>query len=219
MNVLDDNEKLHKMFCECLFSKTYIEQLNSYELEKIWVYADDYCKNLEPNFNKRINHLLETGQYLKPDEIESNVTELMNTISNKIWPKNDTSIILRNNQKTTYQWQSDKVDDDLTKLFNKMVGVCIAKNTTLEQFKAVFTAKPIDSIANKIEWLLANNLLAYFIDLLEQKKLIKKIINNDIWAIAKVCFTKSENLSQSKELYKNNTNGKPRNSKIIEQLF
>jgi hypothetical protein len=161
---------------------------------------------------------LETSQYLKPDEIESNVTELMNTISNKIWPKNDTSIILRNNQKTTYQWQSDKVDDDLTKLFNKMVGVCIAKNTNLEQFKAVFTAKPIHSINNKIEWIAANNLLAYFIDSLNGKYILH---SNELWATAKVCFTKSDNLINSRNQYEYNTknNSKPKNFQLIDELF
>lgn len=63
----------------------------------------------------------------------------------------------------TYKWQGN-VENELPALYNKMKGVFIDLNTTLEQFTAIFTAQPSESII-PLKWIDSNRLLAYFLDL------------------------------------------------------
>lgn len=122
-------------------------------------------------------------------------------------------------KKTTYQWQTNP-DEELPKLFNLMINKykLLASDTSKEQFKAVFTGQPVESI-NPMKWNPAKNLLAYFINSLYDKKKLYEIINPDKWDVAKDCFLDCKNLSQLSDLYKNNKTGLPKNSKIIDELL
>ena len=94
----------------------------------------------------------------------------------------------------------------------------IASDTTLDQFKAIFTGQAVDTII-PIEWLSKKNLLAYFIEKLYDKKKLLKYINTNIWSIASLCFVDAKNLSQIVDLYKNNKTGLPKDYHIIDELL
>lgn len=118
-------------------------------------------------------------------------------------------------KKISYNWQGNPAIE-VPMLYKKMLGSCIAMETTLQQFEAVFTGQ---EVTEPIEWLPASNLLAYFISTLVEKRKIRKDIDQGIWLIASKCFTKSKNLSQKADQYQNNSSGKPRNYQLIDQLF
>ena len=68
-------------------------------------------------------------------------------------------------KKTSYVWQSNP-DKELPELYRLMIidkYKLIAPETTYEQFKAIFTGQPIESI-EPIKWINTNRLLAYFLD-------------------------------------------------------
>jgi hypothetical protein len=67
-------------------------------------------------------------------------------------------------KKTSYVWQNNP-DTELPMLHSLMINKykLIASETTYEQFKAIFTGQPIDSI-EPIKWIDTNRLLAYFLD-------------------------------------------------------
>lgn len=122
-------------------------------------------------------------------------------------------------QKKTYQWQSNP-DKEIPELYSLMINQykLIASDTKPEQFKAIFTGQPIDSV-KPIKWLAKKNLLAYFID---HPIFINKLpLNTDYWAKAKYCFQGANSLVQSKNNYLNNKtlNGKPTNYIIIDELL
>lgn len=120
--------------------------------------------------------------------------------------------------KTSYKWQGNP--DELPKLHKLMIDKykLIGPETTLGQFKAVFTGQPIESI-NPIKWEMAKNLNAYFLEQLFDKKKLYKAHNPDIWDIAKYCFSDGTNFGQLVELYKNNKTGKPKNHNLIDDLL
>ena len=66
--------------------------------------------------------------------------------------------------KTTYKWPGN-AEKELPELYSLMMGKykLIAPETTYEQFRAIFTRQPIESI-NPIKWTESNRLLAYFLD-------------------------------------------------------
>lgn len=92
-------------------------------------------------------------------------------------------------KKTSYVWQSNP-DKELKELYSLMSDKykLIASETTLEQFKAVFTGQPIESI-NPIKWHQDNaSELLYF------NEAIKKKVNN-VWNIYQRladCFAKPD---------------------------
>jgi hypothetical protein len=67
-------------------------------------------------------------------------------------------------KKTSYVWQNEP-DKELPELYSLMINnyKLIAPETTIEQFKAIFTGQPIESI-NPIRWIGSNRLLAYFLE-------------------------------------------------------
>ena len=72
-------------------------------------------------------------------------------------------------KKTSYVWQNNP-DKELPELYTLMIDnyKLIASGTTLEQFKAIFTGQPIESV-NPIKWHQGNaSELLYFIDTLGQ---------------------------------------------------
>ena len=115
----------------------------------------------------------------------------------------------------SYKWQSNP-DKELPELYNKMKGVYVDADTTLEQFTAIFTGQPTKSIT-LVKWIGQKNLLPYFIEVSFKLKKLSGITNK--WATCKLCFNGVDNLSQSRDLYLNNKKGLPRNSHQIDELF
>jgi hypothetical protein len=92
-------------------------------------------------------------------------------------------------KKTSYVWQNNP-DKELPELYNQMVDnyKLIASETTFEQFKAVFTGQPIESI-NPIKWHQENaSELLYFNEAIRNKV-------NNVWNIYQrltACFVKPD---------------------------
>ena len=92
-------------------------------------------------------------------------------------------------KKTSYVWQSNQ-EKELPELFSLMIDKykLIAPETTYEQFKAVFTGQPIESI-NPIKWHQDNaSELLYFNEAIKNKV-------NDVWHIyqrLEACFVKPD---------------------------
>lgn len=123
----------------------------------------------------------------------------------------------------SYVWQNNP-DTELPKLFKQMINIykLIASDTTFEQFEAIFTGQPIESI-KPIKWEDQTVLLAYFIAELRTKN--KVSIDVDLWAIAEKCFqdTKRKTLANAYNNSLNNKNkthkDKPKQHKIIDDIF
>lgn len=96
-------------------------------------------------------------------------------------------------QKTSYVWQNNP-DKELPELYKLMIDKykLIAPETTLEQFKAVFTGQAIESI-NPIKWHQDNaSELLYFIDRLQQTNNIVHNPKRTDYQKLKACFVKPD---------------------------
>ncbi len=120
------------------------------------------------------------------------------------------------NTKSIKSFDSKLTDIQLEALYKALINEYIHSETTLEQFKAVFTAQPVETIT-KIDWLKEPVLLAYFIDNLFDKKYIRR--HSKKWKMLDIVFTKAENLKQITENYKNNQRGQPLNHSEIDKLI
>jgi outer membrane lipoprotein-sorting protein len=116
----------------------------------------------------------------------------------------------------SYTWLNNP-DTELPRLHKLMKDKqLIDRSTKLEQLQAVFSAKPLNNI-ELISWIRAKNLLAYFIDRIQNKN---KIVDPNLWSIAEKCFTKSKDLLQSRNNYERvNKNNKPRGFEIIDDIL
>lgn len=95
--------------------------------------------------------------------------------------------------KTSYVWQNNP-DKELPELYKLMIDnyKLIAPETTLEQFKAVFTGQAIESI-NPIKWHQDNaSELLYFIDRLQQTNNIVHNPKRTDYQKLKACFVKPD---------------------------
>ena len=96
-------------------------------------------------------------------------------------------------KKTSYVWQGNP-DKELPELYRLMIDKykLIAPETTLEQFKAVFTGQAIESI-NPIKWHQDNaSELLYFIDGLQQTNNIVHNPKRADYQKLKACFVKPD---------------------------
>ncbi|HPO47924.1 MAG TPA: hypothetical protein PLS09_03590, partial [Paludibacteraceae bacterium] len=96
-------------------------------------------------------------------------------------------------QKTSYVWQNNP-DKELPELYKLMIDnyKLIAPETSLEQFKAVFTGQAIESI-NPIKWHQDNaSELLYFIDRLQQTNNIVHNPKRADYQKLKACFVKPD---------------------------
>jgi len=119
-------------------------------------------------------------------------------------------------KRISYVWQNNP-DKELPELYSLMLNKykLIAPETTLEQFKAIFTGQPIDEIVKiKKTKKFTNVLLAYFIN-----ELFYKSNPNDYLSIAENCFDGVKNLSQAQTNYNNNKNHLPKNHSLIDNLI
>lgn len=122
----------------------------------------------------------------------------------------------------SFKWLSNP-ESELPPLFHNMKNAgLIASETTLEQFTAIFSGQPIQTIA-PVNWLKEQTLLAYFLEKIREKQFINKYI--DLWMIGSNCFTVKGKIVTNKRLsdlqyqYSGNKSGKPKNHKIIDDLF
>jgi hypothetical protein len=127
---------------------------------------------------------------------------------------------LLRDKNTSYKWQSNP-DKELKNLYQCLkVSQLIHASTTLDQFKAVFEAKPLMEI-QPIDWIGGKSLLAYFVDCIYNNKLIH--FNTNQWSVARNCFTNAKDLAQSKDRYLDNKNlkhpGKPKNHNLIDEAL
>ena len=109
-------------------------------------------------------------------------------------------------------------DIQLQALFKALIKEgFISPETSYKPFKAIFSGIDISAIQSKINWEGANNLLAYFIDELKKKRLIKIPVNH--WDIAKHCFDKAETLRHAKDRYENSKTGHPKQAPVIDIIL
>ena len=118
--------------------------------------------------------------------------------------------------KRSFFWNGNM--EELKKLHNGLISVnLISQETTIENFNEVFTYKKISEI-NKINWTGQSNLLAYLIDELNYSKQFK--FSNEIFSIARECFTNANNLSKLKHQYiDNNKASKPKKHLIVDDIL
>jgi hypothetical protein len=168
--------------------------------------------NIEINFSSLYSNYGDAARH-QIESIESHIKQ-KNQVSKETKsrpPKQKNAI--------SYQWQGN-AEKELPELYKRLCNAkCIDDNQVdLKAFTAIFTGQPTETI-KPIIWCIQKNLLPYFIDGLMTKSKISKLLQNDIWAIAKLCFIDANNLSQLKDLYTNNNNSKPKNHKLIDDIL
>lgn len=100
---------------------------------------------------------------------------------------------LKQQKKTSYVWQGNP-DIDLPELHSLMIKKyrLIAPETTLKQFKAIFTGQPIESI-KPIKWHQDNaSELLYFISKLESSNNVVHNLKNSDYQRIRHCFVKPD---------------------------
>jgi hypothetical protein len=117
--------------------------------------------------------------------------------------------------KRSFFWNGNM--EQLKKLHNELISAnLISKDTKIEDFNKAFTYAPI-SVINKINWTGKRNLLAYLIDELNYSKQFK--FSNQIFSIARECFTNSNNLAKLKFQYLGSKTGSPTKNHIIDNIL
>lgn len=118
--------------------------------------------------------------------------------------------------KRSFFWNGNM--EELKKLHNGLISAnLISQDTKIEDFNKAFTYTPISEI-NKIKWTGQSNLLAYLIDELNYSKQFK--FSNEIFSIARECFTNANNLSKLKYQYiDNNKASKPKKHLIVDNIL
>lgn len=183
------------------------------------------------DFRTKINDLLPTE---KEKELTQNIEmftlllkqeydeEIVQDRLNKLKPEyNEILTYLLNEREKTigrrsFCWNGSM--QELKHLYNSLISEnLIPKETTIENFNEIFTYQPINKI-NKINWTGQSNLLAYLIDELDYIKQFK--FSNEIFSIARECFTNANNLSKLKHQYiENNKASKPKKYLIIDNIL
>jgi len=183
------------------------------------------------DFRTKINDLLPTE---KEKELTQNIEmftlllkqeydeEIVQDRLNELKPEyNEILTYLLNQREKTigrrsFCWNGSM--QELKKLYNSLITEnLISKETTIENFNEIFTYQPISKI-NKINWTGQSNLLAYLIDELDYNKQFK--FSNEIFSIARECFTNANNLSKLKHQYiENNKASKPKKYLIIDNIL
>ena len=114
----------------------------------------------------------------------------------------------------TYQWIKQP-DIQLPKLYSRLIdGGFIAPETSSETFTACFTGQPVQIIPEKIKWLKSKALLAYFIYGIRDE-----VKFTDHWDIAKHCFDKGSDLSNTRNQYLNTKTGLPKGYPLIDEVL
>ena len=156
---------------------------------------------------------LNVGSYYKDPIVQERSKELIPQF------KEILSFLLEEREKLigkrSFYWMGSF--EELKKLHKGLISENLISNKTkIEDFNKVFTYEQISEI-NKINWTGQSNLLAYLIDKLIDNKRFK--YDNEIFSIARKCFTNSNNLSKLKFQYLENKKGYPRNNDIIDSIL
>jgi len=236
-NVISENECRQKNY----FLKNKYENLCSIFLEKsvkeeAELSVNDFINNNKEQPSNYYNALKETYRAFKRakclDTEHNLIKELFNNtcyelLEIEIEYYEDTILT---NEKTkaltkfykkplTTSFESTLSEPQLQKLLDELKSVenkFIHPETTIEQFTAIFKAKPINTI-KQCDWIAEPVLLAYFIDALRELKIIRR--HSKIWKVANVIFTNADNLKQLIDGYKNSKSGKPKNSNEIDKIL
>lgn len=123
---------------------------------------------------------------------------------------------------STYHWQTNP-DKELPELYNRMNGKFIASDTSLEQFTAIFSGLPTNSIT-PIKWHLDNaSELLYFNEILQRPKQNKVNIVWNTYQRMTACFIRPDGKpfnASFKEIKQNlSINLSPNKQKAIDDLL
>jgi hypothetical protein len=182
-----------------------LQKLDDYPIEtitKIYLKIIEDINIFVKNQNNRetITNLLKDLTY--PDNIKKIILcEIIDKVNKGSEAYNEIYLLLnstkgklpKQQKKTSYVWQNNP-DSELPELYSLMIKEykLIAAETTYEQFKAVFTGQPIDSI-NPMKWHQDNaSELLYFIDKLEQSNNIEHNPKRADYQKLTACFVKPD---------------------------
>ena len=157
---------------------------------------------------------LNVGSYYKDPIVQERSKELMPQF------KEILSFLLVEREKLigkrSFYWMGSF--EELKKLHKGLISENLISNKTkIEDFNKAFTYEPISEI-NKINWTGQSNLLAYLIDELINNERFK--YDNEIFSIARECFTNANNLSKLKHQYiENNKASKPKKHLVVDDIL
>jgi hypothetical protein len=127
-------------------------------------------------------------------------------------------------EKRSYKWLKDQ--ETLTKFYNELKSHdLIAKETDIDDFKAVFSNIPIDDINTPIQWEKGSKLFAYYFKQLLEKGFIPK---KPSWALLSDLFTYSRTdkgeyvpISSNVRTFVTeiNSTGAPKDAGIIDSII
>jgi hypothetical protein len=118
----------------------------------------------------------------------------------------------------SFVWQNN-AENELPELFSLMLDKykLIAPETTLEQFKAIFTGQPIETI-EPVKWMESNRLLAYFLETAFYGQDWQSIAGNGkLFMNSKNKLLSANDLSVAKKGYKDN--GEPKGYEKIDLIL
>ncbi len=179
--------------------KSYVKNKLLFELNTILFHkaAEGLRKHIE-YYLKQVNILLnEELSFIQQNNSSSKKHDYSNLFHAKYMHDIYTHILSKNclkkptvKTKCSYNWQCKP--DELTEFYQKIKGTYIAKDTSEDDFKAIFEAKPLDDIKKPVRWHDENaSELIYFITKLEEKGIIEGNNRAD-YVKMMACFIKSD---------------------------
>jgi hypothetical protein len=228
MNYISNNYEKGKVLYPATFKKMERDVFRADELDNILILekAIEIFKDLRNKLNdllpiekeKELNINIEMFNLLLKQESDE---EIVQDRLNELKPQYNEILtyLLKEREKTigrrSFCWNGSM--EELKKLHNGLISEnLISQDTKIEDFNKVFTYEPISEI-NKINWTGQSNLLTYLIDGLDYNKQFK--FSNEIFSIARECFTNANNLSKLKFQYLGSKTGFPRKYHIIDDIL
>jgi hypothetical protein len=77
------DQQIIQWYFECLFTDNFIDTLNPYQIEKVYIYAMDYEYNLKPTTRERFENFTTTGKWLPENPMKENVKALTIALKEK----------------------------------------------------------------------------------------------------------------------------------------
>lgn len=74
---IPNSEKVKEWFFECLYTDNFINKLDTYQIEKVYLYAIDFEHELKPSISEIARHKLKTREKLADNPMRENVIELI----------------------------------------------------------------------------------------------------------------------------------------------
>ncbi len=150
------------------------------------------------------------------EELLKTYQEELAHINKKVFPQSAPTSNSRKPEPISYVWQGNP--EGIETLYSQLIiGGYLPASTRIENFKALFAGKQLNSIT-PLQWLKQKNLLVYLID--ELYNMNKLPADTNYWSIAEACFTDTKNLKQIKINYLNNKNqSKPKGFEKIDIIL